>query len=155
MKVIATLLVIIVVTAFVRWLLKPRNALAKNTKNMRSALTRLLKRPYGAYVIIEEPSFGKFVQFSGSANEPLMFDLQRQSLTLDEFEKACQLFRLLGYPEPETFAVYDGGRSPVTTQTSFIVPFDDDIETATTLALEVFAKVYGINSSMTLILTES
>ena len=155
MKVIATLLVITVFTAIVCWLLKPRNAIGKNTKNMRIALARLLKRPYGAHVIIEEPSFGKFVQFSGSANEPLVFDLQRQSLTLDEFEKACQLFRELGYPEPETFEVYDAGRTPVDTQTSFIVPFGDDIEAATTLALEVFDKVFGINSSVTLILTES
>ena len=95
MKVIATLLVIIVVTAFVRWLLKPRNAIAKNTENMRSALTRLLKRPYGAYVIIEEPSFGKFVQFSGSANEPLVFDLQRQRLTLTSSKRPVCCFAYL------------------------------------------------------------
>ncbi len=155
LKLSAALLVLLFCAGLVWLLLKPGNGKQKNARRIRNALARLLKRPYGAYLIIEEPSFGKYVQFTGSFDEPLIFDLQRQNLTLDEFDHARQLFQELGYPGPQTFEIADSGTRTVTTQTSFIVPFGDDIERATSLSLEVFEKVYGIDREKLLKLTEN
>jgi hypothetical protein len=155
MKLLLFLVVMAGAVVLAYLLLQPRNYREKNADKIRAALGRLQKSSYGAYIIIEEPSFGKFVQFSGSATEPLYFDLTRQSLTLDEFGRAEQLFNDLGYPGPETFAVHEHpGKPAVETQTSFIVPVDD-LETATQLALEVFEKVYLVKSQVLLKLTES
>jgi|GEM_PF-1485335 len=155
MEIFIFLLTIVIVTVLVRMLLRSRNYTQKNAQQIRKALVRLFKRPFGAYLIVEEPAFGKFVQFTGSVEEPLVFDLPGQSLTLDEFERARQLFAELGYPGPETFKVFTApGGEVAGTQTSFIVPFGDDIDNATELALEVFAKVYAVGNRVSLILTE-
>ena len=55
---------------------------------VREALSRLLTRPSGAFVIIEEPRSGKFVQFAGSKDEPLLLDLPSQTLSPDEMAKS-------------------------------------------------------------------
>ncbi len=154
-----TIFVLIAMAAFfaatVLWLLKPRDAATQNARKIRDALTRLLKRPFGAHVIIEDPAFGKYVQISGSTREPLVFDLPRQLLTLDEFDRACQLFGQLGHAGPETFEVFDSpGGHAAGTQTSFILSFGDDIERATQLALRVFAAVYEVGDNVALIITE-
>ena len=154
-----TILLLIAMAAFfaatVLWLVKPRSAALRNAQKIRESVARLLKRPFGAYVIIEDPVFGKYVQISGSVREPLVFDLPRQLLTLDEFERACQLFGQLGHAGPETFEVYDSANGRAAgTQTSFILSFGDDVERATELALKVFAGVYAVGDNVALIITE-
>ncbi len=88
---------------------EPKRIQRKKSEIIRTALVRLLKRPYGAFVIIEDPSTGKYIQFSGSSEEPLFFDLPQQTLTLEEFEKARNLFSELGYPGPETYGAVGPG----------------------------------------------
>lgn len=126
-----------------------------NADLIREGLARLLQRPLGSFLMVEEPSTGKVVQFSGSTEEPLFFDLPQQSLTLDEFERAVALFNELGFRGPETFAVYDGPGGPSAgTQTSFTVSFGEDVEGAAALALLVFKRVYGVKDSVPLALTK-
>ncbi len=129
--------------------------LNRNAKLIDKALTHLLKRPYGAYVLIEEPATGKFMQFSGSITEPLFFDLPQQTLNMDEFEKARSLFAEMGYQGPESFAIYEtsGGR-PTEIQTSFNHFFGDDIVKARELAIAVLHTVFGFEHTVTLLLTE-
>ena len=127
----------------------------KNAKLIDNALTHLLRRPYGAYVIIEEPATGKYIQFSGSVSEPLFFDLPRQTLNLDEFEKARDLFAEMGYPGPETFAVYDSmGGQARELQTSFTLSFGQDVVNARKLAIAVLHQVFGCKVGVDLLLVE-
>jgi len=154
-KILVFLSMLFLSGALALWLVKPRTAAVRNAQQIRDSLLRLLKRPYGAHVIVEEPSFGKYIQFSGSTREPLIFDLPRQYLTLDEFDRACHLFAELGLPGPETFAIFDTvGSSAICTQTSFILVVGEDIEQATQLALMVFAAVYGIGDRVALKVSE-
>jgi hypothetical protein len=122
---------------------------------IRSALNHLLERPSGAFVIIEETNSGKFVQFNGSEEEPLMFDLPQQALTFTEFKNAKILFKESGYPSPQTYDVYEypGGPS-ASTQTGFNVTFGKDVEKATLLAVAVFENIYKIDVTSELKLTE-
>ena len=89
---------------------------------VRDALTRLLTRPSGAFVIIEDPQSGKFVQFAGSKDEPLLLDLPSQTLSPDEMTKAKAVFAEFGYPGPETHLGQEFPGGPrAGEQTSFIV----------------------------------
>ena len=116
-----------------------------NAEIIREALIRLLSRPSGAFVIIEEPKSGKFVQFAGSEKEPLLLDLPSQTLTQDEMKKAIAVFSELGYPGPETFPVQEHpGGPPAGEQTSFVVTFGKDVDKATELAVAVLHRVYGL-----------
>ncbi len=156
MEFIPIILVISATVAIAAMLLRsqkiPKN---RNAKLIDKALSKLLQRPYGAYVIIEEPATGKFIQFSGSVTEPLFFDLPQQTLNLDEFEKARILFAEMGYLGPESFAIYEtvGGRA-TEIQTSFNRSFGDDIVKARELAIAVLHNVFGFESNVTLLLTE-
>ena len=68
---------------------------------VHGALISLLKRPAEAFVIFEEPKSGKFVQFAGSIEEPLLLDLPIQTLSPAEIEKAKTIFGEMGYSGPE------------------------------------------------------
>jgi len=122
---------------------------------VREALERLLQRPTGAYLIIEDVKSGKFVQFSGSIDEPLLLDLPSQTLSSGEMMQAKALFTKLGYPGPETYQLqkYPGGL-PAGEQTSFMVNFGKDIENATELTLIVFHQVYGLEHNAKLNIIE-
>ncbi len=147
-----TVIVLTVAAAFSLWF---QNASHRDNSDLiREALSLLLQHPAGSYLIIEEPATGKFVQFSGSTEEPLFFDLPQQTLSQDEFEKARDLFSELGYPGPETFELFESSDGPSAgSQTSFLVTFGDDIEKATELAIAVFESVFEMNSAVQLKLT--
>lgn len=122
---------------------------------VRAALNRLLSRPSGAFVIFQDAQSGKFVQFRGSIEEPLLLDLPSQTLSPDEMTKAKTLFSELGYPWPETFQLYDyPGGPPAGEQTSFQVKFEQDVDKATELSVAVLHRVYEFNENMKLKLTE-
>ncbi len=146
---------LLLAVAFSLWLIKPRDAAARNAREVRAALHRLLQRPFGAYVIIEEPAFGKFVQISGSRNEPLTFDLPCQYLTMAEYDRACELFFAYNDSRAETFPVQDAtGSGTPSPQTSFMVHFGRDIEHAAQLVTMVFAAVYNQNRQVSLKILE-
>ena len=71
---------------------------------IREALSGLLGRLQGAFLILEEPDSGKFVQFAGSREEPLMLDLPCQALSEKEAENARVFFEEHGVPEPQAYA---------------------------------------------------
>ena len=122
---------------------------------IRDALKRLLKRPAGAILIIEEPRSKKFVQFAGSRDEPLLLDLPAEPLSPEELRKAKALFAEMGYPGPETYQVLESpGGPPAGKQTSFHVKFGTDVDKATELAVAVLHRVYGFGEDVELKLTE-
>jgi hypothetical protein len=122
---------------------------------VRAALVRLLSRPSGAFVIIEDARTGKFVQFAGSKEGTLLLDLPSQTLSPDEMTKAKAVFADLGYPGPETYEAqkFPGG-PPAGEQTSFIVKFGKDVDKATALAVAILDRVYALDENAKLKLTE-
>jgi hypothetical protein len=126
-----------------------------HSEAVRDALIRLLTRPSGAFLIIEEPQSGKFIQFAGSRDELLLLDLPSQTLSPDEMMKARAVFAELGYPGPETYQTqeYPGG-PPTGEQTSFNVNFGTDIYKAVELTVAVLQRVYSLDENAPLQLTE-
>jgi hypothetical protein len=122
---------------------------------IRAALSRLMARPVGAFLIVEDPGSGKFVQFAGSEREPLMLDLPAQVLSSEEMARAKAVFREFGHPGPETYETRDRpGGPPTGTRTSFVVAFGRDVDKATELAVAVLHRIYGIREGAPLKLTE-
>ena len=117
---------------------------------VRDALTRLLTRPVGAFVIIKEPQTGKFVQFAGSKDEPLLLDLP--SLSPDEIARVKALCAELGYPDPETYETpeYPGGPP----SDELMLKFGTDVDKAAEAAVAVLHQVYGFDEQTKLKLTE-
>ena len=152
---IALLFLTAVFAVFILWLQKAGNARDRNIRQITASMVRLRNRPRGAHFIVEDPEFGKHVQISGSVQEPLFFVLPCEGLTLDEYDRACQLFARRGHDGPETFAVFDPwSGSPAGTQTSFILPIGDDFEQIARFAQEVFSAVYRIDDRVVLKITE-
>lgn len=122
---------------------------------IRTALVRLLSRPSGAFVVIEDARSGKFVQFAGSSGEPLLLDLPSQTLSPQEMAKAKAVFSNLGYPGPETYRTEEfPGGPPAGEQTTFNVKFGSDVDKATDLALAVLYQVYDLDDAARLRLQE-
>lgn len=123
---------------------------------VRNALTRMLNRPHGAFVIIEESKTGKFVQFTGSKTEQLLLDLPADNLSPSEMQKAKSLFIGKGGPGLETHNLleYPGGPS-AGSMTIFNLYLGKDVEKATTLAVAVLHDVYGFDETAKLKLKEN
>ncbi len=119
-----------------------------HSDTVRNALTRLLTQPLGAFVIIEEPLSGKFVQFGGSKDEPLWLDLPSQTLSPDEMTRAKAVFAEFGYAGAEV------DHDPAGQDTNFIVKFGTDVDKATELAVAVLHRVYKFGDDTKLKLTE-
>ena len=126
-----------------------------HAKTIRAALTRLLERPYGAFTIVEHVPSGKFVQFAGSEDAPLLLDLPLQALSAAELDRAKAVFAAFGHPGPVTLQAeqYPGG-PPAGEQTGFMVEFGTDVEAATELAVAVLHRIYGLGEDAKLTLTE-
>src|SRR4051812_16160716 len=69
----------------------------ENTRKIKAALRQLVRRAADdrPWVIFEHPT-GKFVQFAGSVDEPLLLDLPWQPLSEAEFYRAATFFKRLG-----------------------------------------------------------
>ncbi len=129
--------------------------IGSNREVVRAALVRLITRPLGSFVIIEDVQSGKFVQFAGSNEEPLLLDLPSQTLSPEEMKKATAVFLEMGYAGPETYQTqaFPGG-PPSGEQTSFTVKFERDVDKATELGVAILHRVYGLDENARLELTE-
>jgi hypothetical protein len=94
-----------------------------------AALQEMLRRNDSPFAIIEHGPSQKFVQFAGSAQEPLTLDLPAQSLTPSERARAQQLFASLGGMTTESGFQLDAGR---------------DAQEAARVALRVFREVFQL-----------
>jgi len=153
MKVVVIIAVVLAICVVV---ICTRRASSKSRdESIRAALRRLLSRPPGAFLIIEDSRSGKFVQFAGSQEDPLVLDLPCQTLSPEETTKAKAVFSDLGYPGPTTYQTqqFPGG-PPAGEQTSFMVTFEQDVGKATELAVAILHRVYGLDEKATLKLTE-
>ncbi|MCW9049280.1 MAG: hypothetical protein OQK50_02995 [Deltaproteobacteria bacterium] len=150
------IIIFMIAVAFCLHLARPRSMVKHNEKKLSETLTRLLQKPRGSHIIIEEPSSGKYLQVSGSIMEPIVFDLPCQALTLDEYDRAHRLFTTSGYDGPETFAIYESytGR-PSGTQTSFLLTWGrENITQLQQLILLVFSQVYRVDTRVVLNIVE-
>lgn len=129
-----------------------------NLKRITNALLALTQRySEDGFVIFEEKTTRKYVQFAGAGNEDLLLDLPYQTLSPAEVEKAKQLFEELGKSEPEKYALYTDKSLEVTAgiQTSFQINFGRDIEQAAMIALMIFERVYGFPPGFQLTIEEN
>ncbi|MCC6909206.1 MAG: hypothetical protein IT430_14790 [Phycisphaerales bacterium] len=109
-----------------------------------ASLGRLLGRSTATddcFVIIKEKSSDKFVQFSGSVEEPLLLNLPAQSLSAAERGRAEALFKTL---DAQADLIED----------SFYVNFDRDATAASAAAIAVFREVYQLPEEIELTITE-
>jgi hypothetical protein len=129
----------------------------KNINKIGTALSNLLKRQNeDAFVIIEEPKSQKFVQFAGSANEPLIFDLPAQGLTEDELDQAKAVLGEYDI-EMEGTEIYEDEsmQKVVDTQYGFSAVLGEDLDLAVELAVRVLSEVYGLGEDANIALEEN
>jgi hypothetical protein len=71
---------------------------------------------------------------------------------VSKYNRAKRIFTEFGYSGPETFQLqeYPGG-SPVGDQTSFMVKFGSDVDSATQFSVVVLHQIYGLDNSTRLI----
>jgi hypothetical protein len=117
------------------------------------ALVGLLSRLNDdAFVIIEEPRSGKFVQFG--RGPVLRLDLPCAALTPDEAERASELFDGLGVEGPTEYDAPDPTAGRLRHGASFQVNFGEDIEAAARTAGLVLTRVFLLPSDAGLAITE-
>ena len=121
---------------------------------IEETLNRLLARGEGAFVVCEDRPSGKFVQFAGSRDEPLVLDLPVQQLSADELERAEIFFRELGvsYEEWPVFDQPDG--QEVGAQGGFQLELGQDTRRGADLTLRLFTEVFQ-RSDLSLVIEES
>ena len=114
-----------------------------NAPQIKQALCSLLAKPSEdkPWVIIEHDS-GIFVQFAGSATEPLLLDLPWQPMSEAEFYRAVVYFKKFGVvgDEVEMFDLQGNRADP---QFTFNMTFRSG-DIATKVALDIFDEVYGL-----------
>ena len=84
-----------------------------------------------------------------------MLDLPVQTLSPDQMAQAKVVLGGLGQADPETHPLqeYPGGSS-AGELTSFMVPFDQDVDRATAVAVAVLHRVFGLDDQTKLQITE-
>jgi hypothetical protein len=121
---------------------------------IEAALNRLLASEEGAFVIFDDRASGKFVQFAGSRDEPLVLDLPVQQLSAAELERAKILFRDLGIGYEE-WPVFDKpGGQEIGAQGGFQLELGQDTRRGADLTLRVFTEVFQ-RSDLSLVIEES
>ena len=115
----------------------------ENAALIRHALCSLLGKPCetAPAVAIEHDS-GKFVQFFGSAAEPLVLDLPGLAMSEAEFYKAVAYFKKHGVAGTER-GTFDEKGQPTYPLFSFNMTFRS-VDIATEVALEIFEQVYNL-----------
>lgn len=105
------------------------------------ALDEMLQRKEQPFVIVEETTTRKFVQFAGSVNESLLLNLPPQPLSTDESARARMLF-----------AEYD---VTVEADDNYYMELDRDPQRGAELAIRVLREVYLFGDEAELRLTEN
>ena len=99
----------------------------------------------GWFIIIEEPTDEKFVQFAYDEDTGLIFDLPFQALDEDELARARQVLGEAGVGD-ETASVFDApDGTKIGEQRSFNAMIERDVERAVDLVHRVFTYVYGFD----------
>ncbi len=126
----------------------------ENASPIRRALCSLLVKPRddNPWVVIEHDS-GKFVQFAGSAGEPLLLDLPWQPMSEAEFYKAAAYFKKHAVAGAER-EMFDLEGKPTDPQFAFNRSFRS-VEAATEVALEIFEEVYNLPRNVELAVATS
>ncbi len=127
-----------------------------NHAKIKSALAALMCRDNeDAFLILMEKHTGKFLQFSGSARQPLILDLPAQALDHDQAQKAESYFQELGIRAVE-YEMFDApGGKVVGRQRSFQKSLGRDVEAAARIAENVFEYVYEFPANFELVMEEN
>ena len=121
-----------------------------------AALSRLLKRKNDdAFVIIEDSSSGKFVQFAVNAFQEIIFDLPFQALDPMERTRATALLRISGITFEEWDLQEEPGGAYAGKQRGFGKNYGGQTELAAELAWKIFTEVYALKEPITLIFEEN
>jgi hypothetical protein len=118
----------------------------------RALVGLLARRNDDAFVIIEEPHSGKFVQFG--RGPVLRLDLPCAALQPDEAERASALFAELGVEGPTEYDAPDPTAGCLRHGASFQANFGEDIEAAARAAGLVLARVFLLPPDTRLSITE-
>ena len=126
-----------------------------NRNRIRDALTALTSRAnVNGFVIVEHQATGKFVQFTGSAGEPLVLDLPDQTLSELEFYRAVAFFREFRVEVREHELFDQPGGRVVGRLYSFNMEFGS-VEHAVDVTMGVFERVYLVSPEARLVITEN
>jgi hypothetical protein len=116
--------------------------------DIRAALVRLLERKievipgepglpsfdHRPFVVFEDAESKKFVQFSGSNEEPLVFDLPSQTLNADERIRAEKMFAQMSVKRQPS----------VDDHYTYNVNYGKDVDRAADLTVRVFREIYKL-----------
>ncbi len=125
-----------------------------NADKMERALDALLAQTNeDAFVIFEETSTKKFVQFAGNDHEQLLLNLPAQTLNATELEKAKTLFKEYAI---EFKAIPATRAWPIPTlQKEFDMKLCRDTKKAALIAMRIFKEVYGFSDNFSLGIEEN
>ncbi|MBU1106742.1 MAG: hypothetical protein KKB51_08765 [Candidatus Riflebacteria bacterium] len=117
-------------------------------KRIESAIRTVLDNlGEGWFIILEEPTDEKFVQFAYDEDTGLIFDLPFQALDEDELARARQVLGEVGVGD-ETASVFDApDGEKVGEQRSFNTLVGRDVDRAVDLVHRVFTYVYGFDDT--------
>ena len=115
-------------------------------KRIESAIRLILDNSgEGWFIILEDPSEEKFVQFAYDEHTGLIFDLPFQALNADELARAKQVLGEAGVGD-ESAGVFDGvDGEQIGEQRSFNAMVARDVDQAVDLVHRVFTYVYGFD----------
>ncbi len=138
--------------------ISPESADGIHLTQIAQALNRMLQRTNeDAFVIFEERTDRKFVQFAGSADSPLLIDLPSQTLSPQEMQRAIALFSSCGAVGPDIHSLYTDKTTKVVAgqQVSFNLELGKDVQLAAHIALTVFQQVYRCPADFQLVIAEN
>ncbi|HEV3383787.1 MAG TPA: hypothetical protein VG097_03175 [Gemmata sp.] len=117
-----------------------------HSSRIKSALEALLGRAgQDSFVIFKERKSEKFVQFAGSAQEPLLFDLPSIPLNTGEMERAKAFFAKLGVSPGPLHNEH----------VTFQLKLNRNVDRASEITLSVFRDVYCFPPSFELDVIEN
>ena len=121
-------------------------------ERIRAELVKLMEKegPY-TFVVFEEPSTGKFVQFAGSKNEELLFDLPSDQLSKEEFDRAKAILATYDITH-EISPTYTDATETVEAGTLavFSTHINNDIDLAVELTSRIMMDVFGFDATVEL-----
>ena len=115
-------------------------------KRIESAIRLILENAgEGWFIILEEPTDEKFVQFAYDEDTGLIFDLPFQALDEDELARARQVLGEAGVGD-EVAGIFDSpDGEQIGEQRSFNTMIGSDVARAVELVHKVFTYVYGFD----------